>query len=103
MRQTTCAPFDLLVNTHRVDVKHAKWGEWEHRGGHYVKGFVFAGLRRGSDCDFFDLLCVIDGKVAHRFIVPASNAKVTTLTITRRTLDGAGKYSEWLDRIEELL
>lgn len=76
-RQTTKNSFDLLVNSKRVDVKVAnKYSCWSWTG------YSFAGMKRGVDCDFFD--CLILGKrgVEHRLIIPATEIKVTTLTLT---------------------
>jgi len=101
VRQRTKAVFDLLVAERRVDVKSARWSAYA-RGATTVRGYVFGNLRGGTDCDFFDLLCIEDGAVAHRFIIPSSATRVQTLTITERTLGGFGKYSEWRDRIDLL-
>lgn len=98
-RQTSKAPFDLRVNGHRVDVKSAEWVAYEE---HHVRGHIFGGLKRGEDCDFFDLLCLEENQVKHRFIIPASVARVTMLTITERQLGGYGKYSQYQDRIDLL-
>jgi hypothetical protein len=66
-------------------------------------GYVFGGLLCGARCDFFDLICVgADGSLARRYIVPSSEARVTMLTITKRTLDGYGKYSAFEDKIDLL-
>lgn len=105
-RQRTKAPFDLLVNGHRVDVKVAKWTDYATTtsGGSpngHVRGFVFAGLRKGRRCDFFDLICD-SGRRVRRFIVPASVARVSTLTITRASLRGTGKYAPFLDQFAVL-
>lgn len=96
-RQTTKAPFDFVVGGKRVDVKAGQWGEYGA-----VKGYFFAGLRRGTDCDVFDLVCVSEGRAKHRFIVPAEMARVQTVTITRSSIDGSGKYRLYLDAIEHL-
>lgn len=108
-RQTTKAEFDLLVNGHRVDVKAAKWSEHQlslpipgKSAGSWMRGFVFAGLKRGIDCDFFDLLCLENGQLRHRFIIPAIAAQITGLTMTKRQLDGFGKYSAYRDRVDLL-
>lgn len=105
-RQSTKAPFDLLVNQYRVDVKSATWTECERKSGSHkgavVRGYVFAGLKRGAHCDFFDLLCIEDDQVKHRYIVPSADASVVTLTITERTLGGFGRYSPFLNRTDLL-
>lgn len=99
--QSTKAPFDLLVNGLRVDVKSAQWTEYRP-GDRVVRGYVFAGLRGGKGCDVFDLVCVAGSTLLHRFVVPAEAARVRTLTITPRTLTGAGKYSAFRDRLDLL-
>ena len=96
-RQTVKAPFDLLVNKNRVDVKSAKWTVCQH-----TRGFVFAGLKRGVDCDFFDLVCVNENKLIERFVVPSSEAKIHTLTITKKTIDGNGLYSRFHNAVDAL-
>lgn len=96
-RQTTRAPFDMLVNGHRVDVKAAHFGIYPNSSsGGSCSGFIFAGLKRGESADFFDLLCIEGDAVLHRFIVPASEARIVTLTVTPRTLAGRGKYSGFM-------
>jgi hypothetical protein len=82
-RQTVKAPFDLLVNgVTRIDVKAANYGEWAHRNGTMVRGYVFAGLKRGKDSDVFILACLRDEKPFAYFVVPAPAATVHTVTIT---------------------
>lgn len=99
-RQTCRAPFDLLVNGARVDVKAARYTECANsNSGAITRGYVFAGLKRGRTCDFFDLLCIDKGAVRRRFIVPVSSARVTTLTITSSSLNGAGKYARFADAV----
>lgn len=96
-RQTTKAPFDMMVNGHRVDVKAAHFGVYQNnRSGGYCSGFIFSGLKRGKCADFFDLLCIDGGEVVHRLIVPAPEARIVTLTVTPRTLAGRGKYSRFM-------
>lgn len=98
--QATKAPFDLLVNGQRVDVKSATWGDYGP-----VRGFIFCLKDKDHSvrCDFFDLVCVKDDQLAHRFVVPAKNASVQTVTITERTLGGFGKYSKFMDAVDPLL
>lgn len=85
VEQATLAPFDLLVDGRRVDVKAARRTKM---------GYVFVGIKRGKDADLFDLLCVgAADRVRHRFLVPAAAARVHTITITDRTLSGGGRYS----------
>ncbi len=87
--QTTKKPFDLLVNSHRVDVKSAKWSDYGK-----VRGFIFSGLKRGVDCDFFDLVCVFNGVFFTRFVIPSADARVKTITIGSSTAFG-GKTQKW--------
>ena len=94
--QTTRAPFDLLVAGMRVDVKIATYRSYPYKG-HTIRGFFFAGLRYGADCDLFDLLCIRDGKIAHRFLIPSDVARVQTLTITESSITGNGLYAKYLD------
>jgi hypothetical protein len=104
-RQRTKAPFDLLVNGLRVDVKVAKWTSYrlvrEGRPSGHVRGFTFTGLRAGCRCDYFDLVCG-HGRRVRRFIVPAAVVRVDTLTITRASLGGVGKYAAFRDGLSAL-
>ena len=94
--QTTRAPYDLLVAGKRVDVKMATHRSYPYRG-HTIRGFFFAGLRYGTDCDLFDLLCIEDEKIAHRFLIPSEAARVQTLTITESSISGSGLYARYRD------
>lgn len=98
-RQTTKASFDMLVAGKRVDVKSANWSEVKRKSGvlkgTWSRGFIFAGIKKCRDCDFLDLVCHRDGVFDRRFIVPAEDARVVTITITERTLGGYGKYSKF--------
>ncbi len=87
VEQATLAPFDLLVDGKRVDVKAARRTQM---------GYVFVGIKEGRDADFFDLVCVNEtDRVKHRFMVPAESARVHTITITDRTIAGAGRYARF--------
>lgn len=97
IRQRHRTPYDLLVNDLRVDVKSATWSDYE-----VVSGFVFAGLKRGVDCDVFDLVCVNDDEVSHRFVIPAKDVEVVTITISPRVIAGSGKWSRFEDRLDFL-
>jgi hypothetical protein len=77
-RQSMLAPFDILVNGKRVDVKAAHLKK--HRGW---SGYVFAGLKRGAGCDYFDFLILGRKRIRHRLIVPAKEVKTITLSITK--------------------
>ncbi len=86
-RQTCKAPFDLLVNGEiRVDVKSGK---------RTAGGYVFAGIKNGADCDVF-MLCGVDDSNAMiwRYFVPASEARVQTISI-RPT----GKYGRFRENL----
>jgi len=96
VRQKTKSPFDLLVNGHKVDVKSAHWSN-------VVSAYVFGGIKQGKDTDFFVLVCVEGSEVKARFIVPSSAARVSTLVITRKTLAGYGKYSDYRDSLDLLV
>jgi hypothetical protein len=89
VEQPTRAPFDLLVNGHCVDVKSSTRSGW----------YQFGSIKRGSDCDFFDLLCVHNDEVRARFVVPADKACVMSITIMPNTLSGLGKYAAFRDAI----
>ncbi len=91
--QTAKAPFDLLVNGLRVDVKSSKLT----RHGFYQYG----GIRNGEGCDLFDLLC-IDGGVKARVLVPSSKANVAKICMMPATLDGLGKYGAFVGAVHLL-
>ena len=91
-RMTARAPFDMLVDWRRVDVKSATWSEYR-RGS--VSGFVFAGFKRGRDADWFDLVCHDGTDVLHRFLIPRSAVNVETVTISPLVLSGGGKWSPY--------
>lgn len=90
VEQSTRAPFDLLVNGYRVDVKSSSWRDYG-----YVKGYLFNGIKGGGDCDFFDLLCLDGDSILHRFVVPATVAKCKTLTISLSSVSGKGSRKKW--------
>ena len=85
-RQTTKAPFDLLVGEVRVDVKRARYSEYGA-----TRGFIFQLHKVPPTCDVY-LLCCVDGAgvVLDRYYVPASEAAVQTITITK-----CGKYEKY--------
>lgn len=94
-RMSTRHPFDMRVNGHRVDVKAARRTDG---------GYVFAGLKRGACCDFFHLVCVgEDDEETAFFVVPASDARVHTLSLMPSTLEGRGKYAKYRHAHEPLL
>jgi hypothetical protein len=104
-RQTTKAPFDLLVNGHRVDVKMGVWHSYQSskwKTQRVCSGFFFAGVKRCKDCDFLDLLCIENDAVLHRFVVPADSARVQTVTLTPLQLRGEGKYSQFENAVHLL-
>ncbi len=98
-RHSTKHPYDLTINGHRVDVKMATRCDYGR-----VKGFVFAGLKRGADCDFFDLVCTDGCEVTCRFVIPAPMAPVHTITISPSNLSGIGrgKWHKFKDRTDLL-
>lgn len=98
-RKTTRASFDLLVNDKvRVDVKSAKFSEYRHTQGHAMSGHVFNLSKPEPTCDLYILCGVGDGnQVLWRYFVPASEARVQTITITPE-----GKYSRFREAIGEL-
>ena len=63
--------------------------------------YQYAGIKRGEDCDFFDLLC-IDNGVRERIVVPASKALVTKICMMPSTLEGLGKYGAFVGAVELL-
>lgn len=103
-RQTTKAPFDLLVNSRRVDVKASTFHDYRPKDGRRVCGYAFAGLKRGRQADFFHLVCVADDeRPLARFVVPAAEAAVHTVSIAPRSLDGGGAYGRYLGALAPVL
>lgn len=96
-RQTTKAPFDLLVGLHRIDVKSAHYSE--HVGPLGAKtGWVFHLHKVPPTCDFYLLVCLDDSEQhMRRYLIPAQEAQVQTITITAR-----GKYERFRDALELL-
>lgn len=93
LRQTCKAPFDLLVNGHRVDVKSAHAGLYGDARDQNTY-WIFALAKVKPTCDFYLLVCLnSDDSVARRYVVPSSSAKIRTLTITP-----CGKYEGFRDR-----
>lgn len=77
VRQTTRAPFDLLVDGKvRVNVKSARW----HKYGP-CKGFFFGIAQTWKHCDVFALVKV-DGPTPAILWVPSSEAQQQTITLT---------------------
>jgi len=98
-KQTTKAPFDLLANGHRVDVKSARPGRYGNNHATDM-GWIFRIGKKPHTCDFYLLLCYTKkGKIARRFLVPASVAPHTMLTITPH---GRCKYDKYQDEFDPL-
>jgi hypothetical protein len=98
--QRPSAPFDLLVDGARVDVKMAVFTEYQlpSRPGYWLQGYQFAHLKRGRDCDAFVLVCATSETEARGyFVVPATDARVTRVTIMASAFDGRGKWAPYLD------
>lgn len=93
--QPTGAPFDLIVGGHRVDVKISKYHE-------SLGWFQFGNIKNGIDCDFFDMLCIRDGCILGRFVIPSAAARVRSVTIMPSAFDGRGKYGPYKDAIDLL-
>jgi hypothetical protein len=89
--QLTRASFDLLVNGKRVDVKSSSFND---RGW-----YQFGSIKCGSDCDFFDLVCVGNNKFLARFIIPSSIVKIKTISMMPNTLRGIGKYAAFRNAV----
>jgi len=99
--QATLAPFDLLVNGYRVDVKTStlKFPGKCARNGWYQ----FGSTKMGSDCDAFDLLCIGGDAVVARFVVPSAFiGGASSITLVPSALDGRGKYGPCLDAVHLL-
>lgn len=98
-RQTTRAPFDLLVNGHRVDVKSAHYTEYRKQGAEFnIFGWVFGLSKVPATCDVYLLVCLSDSdEHMRRYIIPAAAAQVQTITITER-----GKYEPFRDALDHL-
>lgn len=102
-RMTCKAPFDLLVDGVRVDVKAAKSNVYTNKEtGHVSQGYFFGINKREPTCDLYLLCCLReDESIGDQYYVPSEFARVSTLTITPT----GAKYrqflndSRWLDRL----
>ncbi len=91
-RQTTRAPFDLLVDGHvRVNVKSARWHEYGP-----CKGFFFGLSDTWNRCDVFALVKVQDN-VQELLWVPSREAQQQTITLTKKHRLNAFTSMEPLD------
>jgi hypothetical protein len=99
VRQTTRAPFDLLVNGHRVDVKCGHTSIYGNDGrGHTYIGWTFRLAKVPPTCDFYLVLCLAaDDSTERLYAIPSSAATVTMLTITPH-----GKYEKYRDALDLL-
>lgn len=95
-RQTTKAPYDLLVNSSvRINVKSARWSEYGACKGH------FFGLGASwKKCDAFALVKV-DGSTTPQVLwVPSHELKQQTLTLTvRNQFNGYTKINVVLKQV----
>lgn len=99
-RQTARAPFDLLVNGVRVDVKTGRLFDSYGTSNPGVRAFIFALNKVPATCDLYLLNCVTgDGSVLDRYFIPASEAKVRTISIMA---SGRGKYERFRGCHEEI-
>lgn len=98
-RATVKAPFDLLVNGHRVDVKYASKAT--------AKGSTQWTWRISKEehaCDFYLLIAESDtGEQPMVFVRPAADTPKTCSTMRRSTVSGGlGRMDQWKDRIDLL-
>jgi hypothetical protein len=63
----------------------------------WVRGYQFARLKQGRDCDAFVFVCA-NSEIEARgyFIVPADAARVNRVTIMATAFDGRGKWAPYL-------
>lgn len=92
-RQTTKAPFDLLVDGVRVDVKSGS--ATGACGAH-----TFGSMKVPATCDMY-IACLVDGRnhVLSMYFIPAECARVRTLSIT---VKGKCKYDRFKGAVDEL-
>lgn len=92
VRQGRRAPFDILVNKVRIDVKAAKFTSYATDYHYRQEGFVFN--TKKNRCDLFLLcLCASDWSIQHKFFIPSAVVPSTiTISSVART-----KYSKYQD------
>jgi len=93
-RQSTRAPFDLLVDGVKVDVKSGS--QTGPSGAH-----TFGSMKIPATCDLY-LACFVDGigRIFSRYFIPASEARVVTLSIRPF---GKGKYERFREAHSEIV
>lgn len=98
-QQATRAPFDLLVDGVRVDVKSARFTRYRGSSG-YVQGHIFALNKVPATCDLY-LCCGVDESngILWRYYIPAEHARIRTLTISPT----GKKYLRFKEAVDELL
>lgn len=97
-RQTTRAPFDLLVNGWRIDVKSGKPSVYGNSKTKVYVGWIFRLAKVPATCDFYLLVCQDkSGSIERRYLIPAGAARITMLTITP-----CGKYEGFRDAFDQL-
>lgn len=96
-QQTTKAPFDLLVDGVRVDVKASTFHVY--RGS---RGYAFAlrpARKKAPGCDLYALCCLDDsGEVVSRYFIPASEATMQQATVT----PSGQRWTKYKDALDEL-
>lgn len=97
VRQTTRAPFDLLVNGHQVDVKAAHPSLYgKNKSLH--QGWIFRTAKSDPSCDFYVCLCFDNNeKIIKTYVIPSSDALVTTITIAKK-----GRFEKYKNRFDQL-
>ena len=70
-RQTTKAPFDLLVNGVRVDCKAAKFSAYPESKNPATAGYFFNVRKQPPTCDLFILCCMTsEWAIERRYFIP---------------------------------
>ena len=94
VEQTMRAPYDLLVNGIRIDVKSARYSDYG-----LSRGFFFGINKQNPTCDLY-ILCGMNETaetILWHYFIPSDKAMVQTITITPN-----GKYLEYLEAIDQI-
>lgn len=95
-------PWDLKVDDkHTIDVKSAVWTTYKGSDGYPIRGYVFANLHPQPTSDFYLLLCLSQDRqqILGYYLVPSSELKQRTLTLTAKRIEA---YKPYLSNLEPL-
>jgi hypothetical protein len=95
-------PWDLKVNDkHTIDVKSAVWTSYKGSDGYPIQGYVFSNMHLNPTSDFYLLLCLSQDRqqILGYYLVPSSELKQRTLTLTKARIE---RFAPYLSNLEPL-